>query len=309
MSLYPPPKQITAELFTSVPEAYRFPEQESDWVKANKPGQKVHSFLEGPSFDHDGNLYVTDIPYGRIFKISPTGEWSLVTQYDGWPNGLRFHKDGRIFIADYKNGIVELDPINGKVSSFLTHNNSEGFKGVNDLVFDKQGRLYFTDQGQTGMHNPTGRVFRYDFDKGKLDCLLDTGPSPNGLVLNPEENVLYVGMTRGNAVWRLPILPNGTTSKVGVFTQLAGGVSGADGLAMDEEGNLSVCDAGNGCVWMFSKWGEPTYRIMTCSSGRTTTNLAYGGTGNKTLYFTESDTGNILSCQMNVAGKKMFGLS
>jgi len=152
MSLYPPPKQITAELFTSVPEAYRFPEQESDWVKANKPGQKVHSF-------------------------------------------------------------------------------------------------------------------------------------------------------------RLPILPNGTTSKVGVFTQLAGGVSGADGLAMDEEGNLSVCDAGNGCVWMFSKWGEPTYRIMTCSSGRTTTNLAYGGTGNKTLYFTESDTGNILSCQMNVAGKKMFGLS
>ena len=309
MSLYPPPKQIETELFTSIPEEFRFPKLESDWVKANKPGQKVHSFLEGPSFDRDGNLYVTDIPYGRIFKISPKGEWNLVAQYDGWPNGLRFHKDGRIFIADYKYGIVELDPVNGKVSSFLTHNNSEGFKGVNDLVFDNLGRLYFTDQGQTGMHNPTGRVFRYDFDKEKLDCLLDTGPSPNGLVLNPEENVLYVGMTRGNAVWRMPILPDSTTSKVGVFAQLAGGVSGADGLAMDEEGNLSVCDAGNGCIWIFSKWGEPTYRIMSCGGGRTTTNLAYGGTENKVLYFTESDTGNILRCQMKVSGKKMFGQS
>jgi gluconolactonase len=309
MSLYPPPKQMKTELFTSVPDEFRFPNMESDWVKANKPGQKVHSFLEGPSFDRDGNLFVTDIPYGRIFKISPAGKWSLVAQYNGWPNGLRFHKNGRVFIADYKLGIVELDPVNGKVTPFLTHNNSEGFKGVNDLVFDEDGRLYFTDQGQTGMHNPTGRVFRYDFDAGKLDCLLDTGPSPNGLVLNPEENVLYVGMTRGNAVWRIPILPDGSTSKVGIFTQLAGGVSGADGLAMDVEGNLTVCDAGNGCVWMFSKWGEPLYRIVSCGGGRTTTNLAYGGPENKTLFFTESDTGNILKCDLPHAGKTMFAHS
>ena len=137
--------------------------------------------------------------------------------------------------------------------------------------------------------------------------MLDTGPSPNGIVLNPEENVLYVGMTRGNAIWRLPLLPNGQTSKVGVFTQLAGGVSGADGFAMDEEGNLSVCDAGNGCVWMFSKWREPIYRIMSCGGGRTTTNLAYGGEGNKTLFFTQSDTGNIIKCSLSVLGKKMFG--
>ncbi len=100
------------------------------------------------------------------------------------------------------------------------------------------------------MHDPTGRVFRYNLETEQLDCLVDNCPSPNGLALNPEETVLYVGMTRGNVVWRLPILPDGSTSKVGIFTQFVGGVSGADGLAMDVEGNLSVCDAGvdaSGC--------------------------------------------------------------
>ncbi len=33
-----------------------------------------------------------------------------MSEYDGWPNGLKIHKDGRIFITDYKRGIVLLDP-------------------------------------------------------------------------------------------------------------------------------------------------------------------------------------------------------
>ena len=309
MSLYPPPKDLETTVFTTLPKEFADEDRPSAWIDANKPGQKAASFLEGPSFDREGNLWVTDIPHGRIFKISPDGEWSLVADYDGWPNGLRFHKDGRIFIADYKTGVVELDPVSGKVSPVLTHIRSESFKGVNDLVFDSEGRLYFTDQGQTGMHDPTGRVFRYDLNTNRLECLLDTGPSPNGLVLNPEESVLYVAMTRGNAVWRVPLFDGGMTSKVGIFTQLAGGVSGADGLAMDVEGNLTVCDAGNGCVWMFSKWGEPLYRIRSCTEGRTTTNLAYGGVENKSLFITESATGTILRADLPVSGHTMFGLS
>ena len=306
MSLYPPPKELVTAVFTSVPEEFRLKDKPSDWVKANKPGQQVDSFLEGPSFDRDGNLYVTDIPYGRIFRISPTGEWMKIVEYDGWPNGLRIHKDGRIFVADYKNGILILDPVSGKMEAFLGHCHSEGFKGVNDLIFDSHGQLYFTDQGQTGLHDPTGRVFRYNFDNKKLDCLISNGVSPNGLVLNPEENVLYVGMTRGNAVWRIPLLPDGSISKVGIFTQLAGGVSGADGLSADEQGRVLVCDAGNGCVWVFNKYAEPIYRLRTCTEGRTTTNLAFGGQDRRQLFITESFTGTILQIKMEVPGILMF---
>lgn len=304
MSLFAPPKELHTQVFSQIPEVF-LKHVESDWVRANKPGQKVTSFLEGPSFDKNGNLFVTDIPFGRIFKISPEGQWDLVAEYDGWPNGLKIHNDGRIFIADYKNGIMQLDPNTGVVSPFLTHRKSESFKGVNDLFFSQDGKLYFTDQGQTGMHDPTGRVFSYDMNTEHLECLINNAPSPNGLVMDYEEKALFVAMTRGNSVWRLPIQKDGSTTKVGIFTTLAGGVSGADGLALDADKNLYVCDAGQACVWVFNQYAEPLYRIKSCA-GRTITNLAFGGHENKQLFMIDSSTGSILTTHLEHSGKPMF---
>src|SRR5216683_7330164 len=50
------------------------------------------------SFDRDGNLYVVNIPYGQVLLVSPGGEFTSVATWDGEPNGLKIHKDGRIFI-------------------------------------------------------------------------------------------------------------------------------------------------------------------------------------------------------------------
>ncbi len=307
MSLYPPPQVREMTIWTSMPDRFRHTGQIPDWARANKPGHSADCFLEGPSFDRDGRLWVTDIPYGRIFTIDQGGDWSEVIQYDGWPNGLKFHRDGRIFIADYQHGILQLDPERGQIEKILTHRRSESFRGVNDLFFANDGRLYFTDQGQTGMHDATGRVYRYDLDTEQLDCLVDTCPSPNGLVMNHDESVLLVAMTRGNAVWRIPVLADGGTTKVSIFTALAGGISGADGMALDDDDNLYVCDAGNGCVWTFNRWAEPVYRLRTPSGGRSTTNLAFGGEDARRLFVTESDTGNILTIDLETAGKPMFG--
>nr|WP_246356541.1 SMP-30/gluconolactonase/LRE family protein [Pseudomonas gingeri] len=303
--MYAPPRDLSTRVFTALPEEF-WKDGDSDWVRANKPGQKVKSFLEGPSFDRDGNLYVTDIPYGRILRIDPQGHWTLIAEYDGWPNGLKIHRDGRIFIADYKQGILNLDPHTGAVTPFLTHSRSEGFKGVNDLFFNASGKLYFTDQGQTGQQDPTGRVYAYDLEKHTLTRLIDNGPSPNGLVMDLAQNALFVAMTRGNAVWRLPIQRDGGTSKVGIFTAMAGGVSGADGMALDSEGNLYVCDAGNGCVWVFDPHAVPLYRIRSCTEGRTLTNLAFGGEDNRQLFITDSSTGSILVADLPHSGQPMF---
>lgn len=308
MSLYAPPRDLPTQVFSTLPEAF-WKDGDSDWVRANKPGLKVKSFLEGPSFDIHGNLYVTDIPYGRIFRIDAQGKWDLVVEYDGWPNGLKIHRDGRIFVADYKQGILLIDPETRTVSPFLTHSRSEGFKGVNDLFFDARGKMFFTDQGQTGQQDPTGRVYAYDLEKEVLTQLISNGPSPNGLVMDLAQNALFVAMTRGNAVWRLPIQKDGGTSKVGIFTAMAGGVSGADGMAIDAEGNLYVCDAGNGCVWVFDPHAVPLYRIRSCTDGRTLTNLAFGGPDNKQLFITDSSTSTILVADLPHAGQPMFSHS
>ena len=306
MSLYGPPVALDSEVWSRLPDEFRRPDEETEWARGNRPGLKVHSFLEGPSFDRNGNLYVTDIPYGRIFRIGADKSWTLIAEYDGWPNGLKIHRDGRIFITDYKHGIMQLDAVRGTVTPFLTHRKSESFRGVNDLFFDRKGLMYFTDQGQTGMHDPTGRVYRYNLATEQLDLIISNGPSPNGLVMNPEQDVLYVAMTRGNAVWRVPIFPDGGTSKVSIFTPMAGGHSGADGMAVDRDGRLFVCDAGNCCVWVFDAAAVPVYRIAGASEGRSTTNLAFGGDDGKSLFITESSSGTILRAELDIPGEVMF---
>ena len=136
--------------------------------------------------------------------------------------------DGRVLVADYMHGIMELDAKAGRMQPVLTARNSESFKGCNDLHIASNGDIYFTDQGQTGLHDPTGRVYRLSHE-GWLDCLIDTGISPNGLVLDPAEKVLFVAMTRDNAVWRVPLMKDGGVAKVGRFVSTFG-ASGPDGI-------------------------------------------------------------------------------
>jgi len=289
----PPPKIIETEVFARLP----------DTLRPDAPGGgKRRSLLEGPSFDREGNLYCTDIPLGRVYRISPDGKWDIVIEYDGEPNGLKIHSDGRFFICDHQQGILLLDTRRGTVTPFLEGPSKERFKGVNDLIFAKNGDLYFTDQGQTGLHDPTGRVYRYTA-AGRLECLIDNVPSPNGLVFNVRETELFVAVTRANAVWRLPLDNKGGVSKVGLFVQLFS--AGPDGLALDEDGNVAVTHPGLGYVWIFSKRGEPLYQVRSCA-GEKTVNLAYGGLDRKSLFITEGRTASILRAQMPVAGKIMY---
>lgn len=312
--MFAAPPVIETEVFAELPGSLRVSNRKSKWVEFRKKGQPVdkpetiHSYLEGPSFDRDGNLYCVDIPYARIFRVSPRGGFSVVAEYEGEPNSLKIHKDGRMFIADRQHGIMLLDPVSGKVTPYVDEAAGERFKGINDFVFGGNGDLYFTDQGNSSMNDPSGRVFRLRAD-GELELILDKVPGPNGIALSPSENLLYVNVTRMNNVWRIPLLPEGGImrlgAKIGVFIQLSGSLSGPDGLAVDSEGSLAICHSGLGTVWLFSKYGEPLYRIKSCRGIRTT-NLAYGGKDFRTLYITESETGTILKTSMPVAGHPLY---
>lgn len=302
--MFKAPPEIGTEVFARIPDQYRKSGQLSpERILAGKGSLKTDSYIEGPSFDRDGNLYIVDIAFGLIYQINPQGQVKLLVEYDGEPNGLKIHRDGRIFVADHKNGLMLFDPISGSVKSFIERFKTESFKGLNDLVFSKQGELYFTDQGQSGLQDPSGRVFCLDM-QGNLGCLLNNVPSPNGIALNPAENFLYIAATRANSVWRAMLLPDGSITRVGNFIQLSGG-SGPDGLAVDQEGNLYVAHAGLGSVWKFSSQGEPLLRIRSCT-GMMTTNLAFGGKDNQDLFITESESGSILRVRMDTPGLTLF---
>ncbi len=297
---FQPVKRIEARVFSALPAKFRR-KRRTAWSDPNRQGAALDSFLEGPSFDREGNLYCVDIPFGRIFKINKKGEWTLVVQYDGWPNGLKFHKDGRAFIADYKRGLMAFDPRSGKIEPVLETAFSEGFKGLNDLHFADNGDLYFTDQGQSGIADPSGRVWRLRAS-GELQRLVDNAPSPNGVTLNSKNSQVFVAMTRSQQIWRLPLMAGGTVSKSGVAVQLSGGDAGPDGIEMDADGGLVVCQLGVG-IWRFDANMLPTHLVHAGKAHRLMTNIAFRG---RQLYITDSMNGEILTAEMPAAGKKMF---
>ena len=299
MFLLEPARIRELETFTRLPDDLRRREP-SEWGRANRGGAIVDSFLEGPVFDDEGRLYVCDIPWGRIFRIDAAGAWTLVAEYGGEPNGMKFLNDRELLITDYRNGLMVCDTATGAVRPYLERRNSERFKGVNDLVFDSEGNLYFTDQGQTGLHDPTGRLYRLRPD-GRLDLLLGNVPSPNGVALAPDEGVLYLGVTRGNQVWRVPLLEDGSVSTVSAFFT-SYGPSGPDGLAVDQQGRVIVANPGLGLAWVLSPRAEPEIVLRSCA-GMSLTNVAFGGADRKTLFCTESISGSVLRITLDVPGQ------
>jgi gluconolactonase len=277
MGPYAPPKVIETEVVAVLPERFTRAGSRPGRVSSRyaRPQVDVDCYLEGPSFDRNGRLYFTDVPHGRIFRMAPSGEIDLVAEYDGEPNGLKIHRDGRIA------GLLP----------------AEGFKGLNDLVFASNGDLYFTDQGKTGLHDPTGRVYRFTAD-GRLEALIETLPGPNGLVLDPAEKVLYVG-SRANAIWWQPLFERRPPARVGAFATLPG-FGTPDGMAVDEAGNVVCVQYNMGVVWVFNRIGLPVWRIETCASDKLT-NVAYGGPERKDLYILDGN-GKVLVARMPVPG-------
>lgn len=292
------PVVVRAECFASLPAEYRRA-RVTPWSASNAAGQALECFLEGPAFEPSGGLLVTDIPNGRVFRIDVQGRWALVSEYDGWPNGLKLDRAGRVHVADHKRGILTLDTASGEVAPLISNFRGETFKGVNDLHFAANGDLYFTDQGQTGWQDPTGRVFRCE-PSGRLTCIAACIPSPNGLALNREQTQLFVAATRANAIWRLPLMGDGGTSKVGTFIQMSGGAAGPDGIAVDARGGLVVAHPGT-TVWRFDCLGMPTH-VVGIDHDAFFTNLTFGpGETADELFITDAMRGEVWRASLPLA--------
>ena len=133
--------------------------------------------------------------------------------------------------------------------------------------------------------------------------MIGNGPSPNGIALDGTGRTLFVAMTRANAVWRAPLLADGSASKVGAF-QTFFGASGPDGLCLDSEGRLVVAHASLGAAFVLSARGEVTHLVRS-PAGNAVTNAAFRP-GTRTVVLTESQTGTVLQAELPAAGAPLF---
>jgi gluconolactonase len=98
----------------------------------------------------------------------------------------------------------------------------------------------------------------------------------------------------------MPLMGDGSVSKAGQFFT-SYGPSGPDGLAMDRDGRLIVCNPGLGLAWVLNARAEPA-EILRTSPGTSLTNVAFGGAQRRTAFFTDSTHGRILKAEMAAAG-------
>jgi hypothetical protein len=101
MNFYPAPPVIDAQLYLRIPDEIRCIGKETEW-RGGFARNFQDIFLEGPVADTLGNLYVVDVPFGRILKIDPAKNVTVAAEWDGEPNGLAPTADGDLLIADYK---------------------------------------------------------------------------------------------------------------------------------------------------------------------------------------------------------------
>lgn len=112
-----------------------------------------------------------------------------------------------------------------------------------------------------------------------------------------------MAVTRGNAVWRGPLLPDGSVSKVGVFRSFFG-TSGPDGLAVDVDNRLVVAHASLGGAFVLNSRGEVTHFVRS-PTGNTITNVAFRP-GSDQLVMTDSERGVVLTATLPCKGAPLF---
>jgi gluconolactonase len=213
-----------------------------------------------------------------------------VANTGGSPRGLKFHKDGRLLGADPARGIFVLDPATGALSDYAREFQGERFAGPNDLVFDKQGGLYFTDPGsgptRSSLLSPTGSIYYVSPEPAKEVRRLASGLAvPNGIALDASEQFLLIAESAAKRIISIRLSGPGAPSFSSVVFYLQGAPT-ADGIAFDAEDNLYVAHARAGEVIVL----DPDRLlvgtiVLPPEAGRMPTNLAFHGSY---LYITEA---------------------
>ncbi|MEM7047255.1 MAG: SMP-30/gluconolactonase/LRE family protein [Pseudomonadota bacterium] len=287
---------LTAELFARLPDDLRHRGVPSAWAHMTRPGETIDSFLESAFFDEEESLWLTDVAYGRVFRLNKANDWQIIHHIDGNPHGIRQTADGRLFAVDYRHGLIEFTGADQfrvlTTGASLTHPD-HCFLGLSDMTFAPDGMLWFTDSGRSSLSDPVGAV--YCWDEGHLRRVLDGIPYPNGICAS--RDFVYIAVTRANQVWRLSAnLPDHGTPMVGTFLSLSGGL-GPDGLALNDHGWLAIAQAQAGRVYIVDAFGDLIADVRT-PHGLWTTSVAFAPNDPHKIYIIEAQQAAIYTAQL-----------
>jgi gluconolactonase len=262
------------------------------------------SFTEGPAWDGNGLLH-SDIPNSRIMRYDVTSGACEEFRHDtNESNGLMFDRDGRLYGCEGGpdgRRIVRYEA-DGSTICIAARFEGQRLNSPNDLAFDHQGRLWFTDPRYGDMVDDLEldhqSIFRLENQSSSGDdwtitrVTFDT-TKPNGLLISQDQQSLYVAQSdHGDGEAReLRQYPINRDGSLGPCTVLHNFYPhrGIDGMCLDTDGDIIATagslESGPGpMIYVFAPNGRvlETHPVPVDMP----TNCTFGDDDLRTLYVT-----------------------
>lgn len=269
-------------------------------------------WAEGPCWVADGKyLLFSDLPNNRIMKWNPaTSQASVFISPSNYTNGMVRDTDGRLIMCRHSRGIARMEH-DGSIKQILGSYAGKQINSPNDAVVTSDGSIWFTDpltvtndlyfeSREQKPEQPTHNVVRIDGKNGSASIVVSDIAFPNGLGFSPDEKKMYlVGILDGQYVIMSYDVKGMTLENGTVLVRCGEAI--ADGICIDEEGNIWCAYAGpteeyNG-VGVFNPQGE---KVAYISKPERVSNVTWGGDNNSTLYMTAGRS--LYSLKTNVRG-------
>ncbi|MBI3882194.1 MAG: SMP-30/gluconolactonase/LRE family protein [Verrucomicrobia bacterium] len=251
--------------------------------------------VEGPACDRDGNVYAVNFAKQQtIGRVLPDGRAEIFVELPGKStgNGIRFARDGTMFVADYVGHNVLRVDLKTKAISVFAHEGA--MNQPNDLALAPDGTLYASDPN---WKDGTGQVWRIDL-KGKVKRVAEKIGTSNGIEVSPDGRTLYVNESVQRNVWAFDITKAGSLKNKRLLKKFDD--FGFDGMRCDVDGNLYITRHGKGTVVKLSPSGEVLREIDVL--GPHPTNICFGGKDGRTAYVTEAKAQRLVKFRVDRPG-------
>ncbi len=245
-------------------------------------------FTEGPVWRGD-HLLFSDINGNTIYRLDPPSGVSVFRTPSNRSNGLLLNGESLLLAAEHQSRRVSLTLAGGAVTTLIDNYLGDAFNSPNDLALASDGSLYFTDPSY-GLSNPNDRelpfngLFRRRPDGSLVaEWMGAIGVNePNGVLLSPDQTLLYFSDTQSGTLRVFDVDTVGADpGALSNLRTLISGLSIADGMCMDSDGNVYVTVASGVRVYApdGAFWGE-------IPVPRNSANCTFGGSDGRTLYIT-----------------------
>jgi lactonase len=220
--------------------------------------------LEGPAFERNGDLLFCDVSGKRVLRVSGDKRLStVVTLSDLSPGGLAIHKDGRIFIgamnlAKGTGGILALKPDGTGMETIVPA--TAGYM-PNDLVFDADGGIYFSDFRGISTE-PKGGAYYVSPDFKAITPVLPHLAMANGIALSPDGKRVWITEFSRNLLHRVELADAMSMTPIGSAIPYHFTGAAPDSMRADSDGNLYVAMYGQGRVLVFNRNGIPIGQVL-----------------------------------------------